>query len=113
MATGVVGELQEMGTVEAGVADVDVDAGGDRFDAEFEGRERREIAGTLGGELIHRNPVRADIVAGRASDGGAGEPAGGFDVMAVAGVGGAVPELGEDEQVVLCAARGWRAGVRE
>ena len=73
--------------VEARVAHVDVHAGGVAFDAEFERRERGEVADALRGDLIHRDAVAAQVAAGGAFDRGAGEESAGLDVVAVAGVG--------------------------
>ena len=55
----------------------------------------------LDDHLVHRGVAGADVRTGRARDGGAGEPAAGLHVVAVAGVGGGIPEIRQDQQVVL------------
>ena len=81
-----------VGRVEAGVVDVGIDAGGDRFGAEFERGQLGPLADLLGGDLVHRDAAGRDVGAGGLGDGGAGQPAAGLHVMAVAGEGGLVLE---------------------
>ena len=59
------------------------------------------MADLPGHPLIHRGVAGAQVSAGGPGDGRAGEKPAGFDVMAVTGVGGRIPQLGQDEQFGL------------
>ena len=72
-----------------------------RIDAEFERRQRGHVADAFRCDLIHGDRAAAQVAAGGARDGGAGEEAAGLHVVAVAGVGRGVPEIAEDEHLVL------------
>ena len=83
--------------VDAGVADILVDAGGDRGDAQFHGGDGRLAAGFLHGQLVHRDAVATDIDAERFRDRGAGQPAGDFDIVPVATNAARVPQICQDQ----------------
>ena len=55
--------------VEARVVDVGVDAGGDRFGAEFERGQFGALADLLGGDLVHRDAAGGDVWVNNDNDG--------------------------------------------
>ena len=96
--------------VEPGVADVGVDAGGHRLDAELERGDRGQHADPPGRELVHRHAAGVQVGAGGPVDRGAGQPGGVLDVMAVAGERALVAQAGEHEDVVLVPGQGLEDG---
>ena len=96
--------------VEPGVADVGVDAGGHRLDAELERGQRGQHADPPGGELVDRHAAGVQVGAGGPVDRGAGQPGGVLDVMAVAGERAPVAQAGQDEDVVLVPGQGLEDG---
>ena len=101
----------DMRAVDARVSDREVDADGHRRDAELDRGERCAVAGALGGELVHRGAV-GDIDAGRLLDRRAGEDRGLFRIVAVAAFRARVPEITEDQNLVLQVRRAARASRR-
>ena len=76
-----------MGTVEASEVHVAVDPGSDGLGAQLHGRELGISADCFSSNLVDRDPICRDIRPGGTGDGGAGEPAGGFEVVPITFVG--------------------------
>ena len=83
-----------------------VDAGARRFEAELDRRERGTVADALRGELIDGGGAGVEIVAHGALDVAAGEPDRDLGPVAVAPDGVLVPEVLEEDEVVLEAGEG-------
>ena len=92
---------RDVRAVELRVADVRVHAGRGRFDAELERGQRSEVADLFCGNLIHRDAVAIQRLAGCVCDGRAREVAARLHVMAVSGVARVVHQFAEHEDVVL------------
>ena len=90
-----------MGSVKAGEAHIGVDAGGDGLNAQLQRGQRGLVAHLSGHPLIHRGIARAQVCAGGPGDRGTGEESAGFDVVAVASVGGGVPQVAQYQQFGL------------
>ena len=90
---------RNMGTVKPGQVDITVDAGSDGLGAQLHGREFGVSADCFGGNLIDRDSICRNIRPGGAGDGGAGEPAGGFEVVPITFVGRLIGQPTYDRKV--------------
>ena len=74
-------------SIQASEVHVAVDPGSDGLGAQFHRRKLGISADCFGSNLVDRDPICRDIRSGGTGDGGAGEPAGGFEVVSITFVG--------------------------
>src|SRR5262245_40966197 len=89
-----------MRSVDARISDHRIHADRHWGHTPFQRSQRRLIAGSLRGHLIHRDTV-ADIGAGRLLDGRASQDRGLLDVMPVASLGSRIPEVAHYDDPIL------------
>src|ERR1051326_7290695 len=90
-----------MRAVDSRVSDIGIDARGYRRDPQLERRNGRLRSGPLRRKLIHGDAVAVQVDAQSFGDRGAGQIAGGFDVVPFPALCRLVPEIGRDDQLTL------------
>src|ERR1700676_990602 len=89
-------------TVHAGESAAgDVDAVARRVDAELDRCERRAVANALRGQLVDGGGAGIEVIRGGALHVAAGKPDGYFGPVAVASDGILIPEIFEQDEIVL------------
>ena len=95
-----------MRTVNPRVPHREVDAHRNRGNPEFQGGKRSPIAETLRGQLVHGSTV-GEIDARSFLDGGASQDGGLFAVMPIAAIRACIPEVAQDQDVVVESGEGF------